>query len=513
MAVDPNKIVNAIYEKAYKNYDQTVKRFEKQIYKEYSTALTDIKQKIKLMYSQDFPATKTEMAKYNRLVNLEQQIADKIRSMTNESSLLLKDVIKDSFYKQYLYTGYAYTSVIKTKVTFGLLNSDVVEASIFNPVDRIKWTDRLKGNANNLNDKIKSAVTQGLIQGDGIVKTAKATVVDTALTKSRIGIERALVDRFGKNFNEVTRILRTETRRAQTQGTLRGFERAEQSAERLGIEVQRKIQSTLDSRTRRQSVIVDNRIANEKGLFLYPDGNYYSGPGLTGNLAWDINDRETVRMHFPEIPQKYRRENINEKEIIKNTNFIEWAQKNGITKSIYGEKYFDTKNIKLPKSPKLLKQKTNIIKKQQSLNKIPRQISPKNIAIQNDVKKASNINKTDKQIIIDILNGKKTPNELNLINNVKTIPLKDVKNKMWKLLQDYPETLNTGSLTAVELSILYKTEEGLIDIAFGSDMFDIIEKAAKSIYEKMMRQANKIRIGELQKFKGKGSVRKKLGLI
>lgn len=332
-----NEIAEQIKNKADKYYSGTVKLYENEIYKQYRTALYNIKQLINKMYYSDFEATLENMAKYNRLVNLEKQISDEVRKLANEQIYLTKDVIKDSFYKEYLYTGYTYSSLVKTNVTFGLLDKDQVNAAIFNPYDKIKWSDRVKAHANNLNNRIKNAVTQGLLQGQGIVETTMS-LSGTAQNASRIEMINNIQDRFGKTFNEAKRIIRTETRRAQTQGNIVAYQKSKQSANRLGINVSRQLVATFDNRTRRQSALVDGQVANEEGLFQYPDGRYYAGPGLTGHPEWDINDRETVIMAFKDIPYKYRRENIDEKQVLKNTNFQKWARAQGITKNIYGER-------------------------------------------------------------------------------------------------------------------------------------------------------------------------------
>lgn len=334
----PNEISKAVFDQAEKTHKRTVAVHTKAVEKQYRAALKDVKLKIASMYNQNYEATRSEMAKFNRLNNLEKQITDELRSLNVKTKALTTSSIKDSFYKQYLYTGYAYESVVKSSVTFGLIDPDVVNASVLNPVDRIKWDKRLRDHTNALNARIKNAVTQGLIQGEGIAVTTGELVSDTALNRSRVEINKALNDRFGKSFNRAKTIIRTESKRAQTMGSNVAFEKVDKSADRLGIDVNKQLLATKDLRTRRQSVQVDGEIANEEGLFRYPDGNFYAGPGLTGKPQWDINDREVIIVTFPDIPHKYERENINEKEVIKRTNFEGWAKDNGITKNVYGQK-------------------------------------------------------------------------------------------------------------------------------------------------------------------------------
>lgn len=332
-----NEIAKAIKDKSEKYYDRTLSLYENEIFKQYKTALSEVRKLIRGMYAAGYEATFEEMNKYNRLVNLEKAIQDELRKLSGEQILFTKDVIKDSFYKEYLYTAYTYSSLIKSKVTFGLLDTETVNSAIFNKYDLIKWPERVKKNINDLNNRIKNAVVQGLIKGQGILETTN-TLSDNAQKKSMVEMERAIKDRFGKTYREAQRIIRTETRRAQTEGNIVAYDKAKQSADRLGINVRRRLVATFDKRTRRQSALVDGELSNDEGLFRYPDGGYYAGPGLTGRAKWDINDRETVITHFEDIPYKYRRENIDEKEIIKDTNFQKWAQAQGITKNIYGEK-------------------------------------------------------------------------------------------------------------------------------------------------------------------------------
>ena len=69
--------------------------------------------------------------------------------------------------------------------------------------------------------------------------------------------------------------------------------KVQKSAKKLGIEVQKVIMAIRDSRTRDQSRTMNDQVADENGLFTYPNG-VKGLPGNTGIPEYDINDRETI---------------------------------------------------------------------------------------------------------------------------------------------------------------------------------------------------------------------------
>lgn len=232
--------------------------------------------------------TFAQLQKYGRLLNYEKQILEEMRSLTGVSLRKTENLMKDMFAESYYGTGYVLETSLGIKLGFNQINQNIVEAALDNPLDRVGWKFRMKGSHEKAVQQIKSELTQSLIRGDSYTKTA-----------------RNIKEKFDQLANNVLRIVRTENHRVQVAARVKGIERAEASADRLGIEMERVIVSVLDGRTRPQSRIMDGKVADENGLFTYPDGRK-ALPGQTGNPAWDINDRETVILRIKENPANAR---------------------------------------------------------------------------------------------------------------------------------------------------------------------------------------------------------------
>jgi len=96
---------------------------------------------------------------------------------------------------------------------------------------------------------------------------------------------------------------------------------------------------TLDDRVRQQSVQMDGDYSNEKGEFLYPNGEWHY-LGRSGVARWDINDRGTavtVDQEFPPESRIQRDPETQKNTIQPYTNADDWIKSKGLTKNRYGE--------------------------------------------------------------------------------------------------------------------------------------------------------------------------------
>jgi len=275
-----NRLLKKLLRKGYKEYTDRLDEAEKELLKAYKEALKNVRYELSEMYRKYGDSAKySEMAKYNRLTNLEKAIAEQIVGILGVCRKIVASAMKDVFELSFYNVEYSVNAAFNLKVNFAKLSPDLVKKALDNPLDRIKWQGRLKLHHEKAIRQINSEIAQGLIQGKGYAKTA-----------------RAITERVNGLANNALRIVRTETHRVQTEGKLAGFDKAENILERKGYKVYRVLDSVIDSRTRPQSRSMDGQRADENGLFTYPNGVKARGPGLTGVPEYDINDRETVLM-------------------------------------------------------------------------------------------------------------------------------------------------------------------------------------------------------------------------
>lgn len=309
-----NKQLAELLKKADTNAEKLISRHEKALLKNYRTALEEIKKKIAIMYEKyGDDVNFSDMVSYNRLTNLEQQIADEIKKLTNEVIKTTTSTLKDIYSEQFYRAGFAFEQSLGAKLGFGLLNPDVIKASVLNPMDRITWPDRMKDHAQQFVKQIQSGLTQGLIQGEGYGKIAKR-----------------IVDKTGINAGKVIRIVRTEGHRVRSAADLVAYDKTQAAADRLGIKTVKVWVATLDNRTRDSHGAMDGQEADKDGMFTFPGGAKTPAPGIQGPPEEVINCRCTTMMQFKDFPPAFRKDNET-KGIIKYQNYEEWKIAKGIS--------------------------------------------------------------------------------------------------------------------------------------------------------------------------------------
>jgi hypothetical protein len=290
----------------------TIKQ-ERELTKVYKLALAEIKKKIAAIYEKYGDDVRySDLVAYNRLTNLEHQIAGEIKKLTNENIKITTSTIKDIYSEQFYRAGFAFEQSLGAKLGFGLLNPDLIKASVINPLDRIKWTDRMKDNAQTFVKQIRSELTQGLIQGEGYGK-----------------ISKRIIDKTGINAGKVIRIVRTEGHRVQNAGSLLAYDKVQAAAERLGLKTAKVWVATLDNKTRDSHGAMDGQEADSEGMFTFPSGETTPAPGIQGSPEEVINCRCTTIMKFKDFPPTFRKDNET-KKIIKYQNYAEWKKAKGI---------------------------------------------------------------------------------------------------------------------------------------------------------------------------------------
>ena len=308
-----NKQLADLLKKANTNAEKLIATNERELLKAYRRALEEIKKKIAAIYEKYGDDVKySDIVSYNRLTNLEQQIADEIKKLTNESIKTTTSTLKNIYSEQFYGAGFASEQSLGIRLGFGLLNPDVIKANVLNSLDRIKWTDRMKDNAQQFVKQIRSELTQGLIQGEGYGK-----------------ISKRIIDKTGMSASKVIRIVRTEGHRVQNAGSLLAYNKTQIAADRLGLKTVKVWIATLDNKTRDSHQQMDGQEANADGIFTFPSGVTTEAPGLSGVAEIDINCRCVAMMQFKDFPPTFRKDNET-KQIIKYQNYAEWKKAKGI---------------------------------------------------------------------------------------------------------------------------------------------------------------------------------------
>lgn len=186
------------------------------------------------------------------------------------------------------------------------------------------------------------ASTIDLIKGlDNDIRLAvNKTIIDAIRRGDDFAVlKKALRKQFAMGAGRAERIARTEIGRGMNSAEYEAWREAKAG----GLDAYRVLVSAKDDRTRAQSASMDGQREGKDGKFVYPDGRRAAYPGNSGNPAYDINDREVVRVVIAEDEegttnaQRFVGERRSTSQI-KRT-FEEWRKANGITKNRYGEYY------------------------------------------------------------------------------------------------------------------------------------------------------------------------------
>jgi len=257
---------------------------ERALLKNYSAALTEVRSELAKGF-QNYGDNYVEWQKYNRLQNLEKNINKEVGKLSGKSATQIKGGIASQIETQYYYTGYAVETSVKAKLGFGMLDKNVIEAAVKNPLDNVGFLQRNRDNHQRLARQMREELTQGLIRGEGFRDTA-----DRIKNRMDVGATNTM------------RIVQTENHRAQTQGRLKGYEQAES----YGVKMKLIWTATLDDATRDTHQEMDGQVADEDNMFDV-EGVKAEGPGLTGIAAEDINCRCTVRAEVEDESPRVRR--------------------------------------------------------------------------------------------------------------------------------------------------------------------------------------------------------------
>lgn len=304
-----NKRIAKMLELSNAELDKRLKSFEDDLVKSYKQALIEIQSKIAKMYEKyGDSATYADFHEYNRLTNIQRSLADLVKNVTQKSIATTKEYLTTFVKESYYSTGFAVETTLNMGMGFGPLDENIIKASVMDTLSRIKWEDRFIAHSQKLVMDINQEITQGLIQGKGYAKVAKAITERTGVAASRSVL-----------------IARTESHRCQTVGHNLAFDQVDEAATEEGFSADKVWNATLDQKTRDDHAGADGQVADEEGLFHLSSGAVGEGPGLMGNAADDCNCRCTAGIQIRGFEPTMRKDNTT-KTNISNMTYGEWKK-------------------------------------------------------------------------------------------------------------------------------------------------------------------------------------------
>lgn len=295
---------------------KTATQTEKNIVRVYRNSLRTINRELADMYRiYGDDVTIETMRKYNRLSKLSSNMLDHAREMGLNVKREIGQFGRGSYEQGYYYNGYFSESTLDASLGMGQLNPKVITQSVKNPLEHVQWTGRLSKNVSFMHQKVMDAVTEGLVQGYGYSKTSQL-IRDT--------VER--------DAYKATRIMWTESSRVRSEARNEAYELSQGAADRLGVEIKKIWDATLDSRTRPEHGALDGVPAEDVDGVLtwtFSNGITTTGPSLSGNASMDIQCRCTTRVEVDDMKPDTRLD-VENKKTIPYTTYPEWSKANKI---------------------------------------------------------------------------------------------------------------------------------------------------------------------------------------
>ena len=281
--------IDDVYKQAYKEVQQKGLDFAQAHAKREAKLRQDVADG--KMTQEDFDAwMRGQVFQGEQWAKKKQQMADTLYHADQVAQEMVNDSRYSVFAENANYIGYSLEHDAGISTNFGLYDANSVRRLVKVEPDLLppkKMVGRDKS-YQWYNRQIQTAITQGIIQGEGIGKIA-----------NRIGKQTG-----ERNCTAMLRNARTMFTGAQNAGRIEGLHQAQ----RLGIKVRKQWMATHDSRTRDTHADLDGQIVDVDEPFISSEGNaimYPGDPTAAPEEVW--NCRCTLVYVYPEYPNDMER--------------------------------------------------------------------------------------------------------------------------------------------------------------------------------------------------------------
>lgn len=233
------------------------------------------------------------------LKKIEKAIIIRYSKMFND----IKKSIINSYNQSSIESKFLIEKTLKQKLDFLKIDDlkKLPTTKEFRITNRILSTKSILKRSKNLALRTTKIIENSLRKGFSIQKTTKLLDIEfgfrdrqgkTTIKTLRL-LKEGKLTRTNGHIYRTYRIARTESMRM---ASIQSNQRFDELRKKGFDNVRLQMISVLDSRTRPQSVQMNNQISSKNGTFKYPDGQFYRH-GLAP-AKWSINDRETTIIIF-----------------------------------------------------------------------------------------------------------------------------------------------------------------------------------------------------------------------
>ena len=267
------------FDKLDRQIDRVMRQSEKNIGKEYSVMLKELRHKLSDWFSEHADGedrlTLQQMQKYNRLEKFNKEVGKLAREKYTPIAREIRKGIRRSLTESFDQTKDIMESAADRKIR-GVLKDETIQAIAQTPDSGLKLNERLQRRRADIEVRIRETLTQGMRDGERYSTMSKRL-------EEEIGVDSA----------KAKRIIRTEGHRVQEEGKRKSLEHASNQ----GVKMVKWWKNSQDERVRDkhehmgQKYSKDNAIPFEEDFVNDISGGEGPAPGQMGTAEDDIHCR------------------------------------------------------------------------------------------------------------------------------------------------------------------------------------------------------------------------------
>lgn len=303
--------LNGIFQQTDFRSQQIINAASKNLLEVFKKVYADIDKILADLYKRFDVLSPGEMAKYNRLAKLQQEIIATTKGLIPKANGEITKCINKNMHLGYYSQGYAWETSLAADLGFAQVDAATLVGASVNEYGLINWKDSTAQNVAKYRNDVRFAVTQGVMQGHSYSKMSRAVKKKTAVAS-----------------HGMYRIMRTEGGRALSAGELIGMQKVNRAAQTSSFEVVKFWIATLDQATRPDHGDADGQTRPLDGDFRV-GGVTMPAPRMSGDPGQDINCRCTTGTKIGKIKNNLRFDNIR-KTLVNNITYGKWLKSKSI---------------------------------------------------------------------------------------------------------------------------------------------------------------------------------------
>jgi len=255
--------------RTFDTFEASVQTAETKITINYAKTLVTLKSYISSLYERyevDGKLHYEDMALYNRLLRLREEVQGLTVSLYKTNNVVIADTLSNSYNTTFSETNQAVQRAWGNNSLIGIIRDEEIQRAINNDISGLKWAERMGLHHDRVVAHIRETIVQGLHNGDSYRQMAQR-----------------LNEAVGKDVPNAIRIVRVESYRVFAEAKKDRLDRVQ------GVDMTKEWITSKDEVVRGNHKPMHGVRVPYKNDFILPNSNQGFGPGMIGDPKDDIN--------------------------------------------------------------------------------------------------------------------------------------------------------------------------------------------------------------------------------